>query len=78
MPRGSSIDWCSRTSRAARWHATRTTPIPDDADRFYPIDGDYFVIRYSEVITLNVHYVKFEPADFDEVYEVDEAPDVPA
>jgi hypothetical protein len=26
--------------------------------RFYPIDGDNFVLRYSEAITLNVQYVK--------------------
>lgn len=24
--------------------------------RFYPIDGDYFVLRYSETITLNIQY----------------------
>jgi hypothetical protein len=28
-------------------------------ERFYPIDGDNFVLRYSEAITLNVQYVKF-------------------
>ncbi|MBZ2206676.1 hypothetical protein [Massilia soli] len=28
------------------------------SDRFYPIDGDNFVLRYSEAITLNVQYVK--------------------
>src|SRR5882757_1783767 len=28
--------------------------------RFYPIDGDYFVLRYSEAITLNVLYSKIE------------------
>lgn len=32
-------------------------------ERFYRIDGDYFVIRYAEAITLNVHYVKLWPAD---------------
>lgn len=26
--------------------------------RFYPIDGDNFVLRYSEAITLNVQYIK--------------------
>ncbi|WLI87693.1 hypothetical protein Q4S45_13175 [Massilia sp. R2A-15] len=30
----------------------------DDVDRFYKIDGDSFVLRYSEAITLNVQYVK--------------------
>ncbi|MBB2487709.1 hypothetical protein H5407_20930 [Mitsuaria sp. WAJ17] len=27
-------------------------------DRFYVVDGDYFVLRYSELITLNVEYIK--------------------
>lgn len=31
-------------------------PVIDD--RFYPVDGDYFVLRMSEAITLNVQYVK--------------------
>lgn len=31
-----------------------------DSQRFYPIDGDYFVLRYSEAITLNVEYIKLE------------------
>ena len=26
--------------------------------RFYSVDGDYFVLRYSEAITLNIQYVK--------------------
>lgn len=26
--------------------------------RFYVVDGDYFVLRYSEAITLNIQYVK--------------------
>ena len=29
-----------------------------EVDRFYPIDGDYFVLRYSEAITLNIEYIK--------------------
>lgn len=43
---------------------SRDRPIDDDAiaddetSRFYAVEGDYFVIRYAEVITLNVHYVK--------------------
>jgi hypothetical protein len=31
--------------------------------RFYPIDGDSFVLRYSEAITLNVQYVKLTTTD---------------
>lgn len=31
------------------------------ADRFYPIDGDAFVLRYSEIVTLNVQYVHLAP-----------------
>jgi hypothetical protein len=30
------------------------------AERFYPIDGKFFVLRYAEAITLNVEYVKLE------------------
>jgi len=29
-------------------------------ERFYPIDGDYFVIPYKEIKSLNVQYVKIE------------------
>lgn len=34
-------------------------PLPDPAaaPRFYPVDGDYFVLRYSDAITLNVEYI---------------------
>lgn len=35
-------------------------PLGGDQDpaRFYPIEGDYFVLRYSEAITLNIRYVR--------------------
>jgi hypothetical protein len=29
-----------------------------DIERFYPVDGDSFVLRYFEAITLNIQYVK--------------------
>ncbi len=32
-----------------------------DAERFYEIDGDSFVLRYSEAKTLNVQYIKLTP-----------------
>ncbi len=32
---------------------------PDSPERYYQIEGDSFVLRYSEAITLNVQYVKF-------------------
>jgi hypothetical protein len=34
--------------------------LPGD-ERFYPIEGDYFVLRYSEVLTLNVRYLDLSP-----------------
>jgi hypothetical protein len=34
--------------------------IPSASERFYPIEGDYFVLRYSEVLTLNVRYLDLE------------------
>ena len=30
----------------------------ENTTRFYPIDGDYFVLRYSEAITINIQYIK--------------------
>lgn len=30
-------------------------------ERFYAIEGDYFVLRYSEAITLNIKYVALQP-----------------
>lgn len=33
------------------------------APRFYQVDGDYFVLRYSEAITLNIQYIKLEEVD---------------
>lgn len=32
----------------------------DNKSRFYPIDGDYFVLKYSDIINLNVQYMKLE------------------
>ncbi|MDB5935445.1 MAG: hypothetical protein JWQ01_2789 [Massilia sp.] len=46
--------------------ADKTPATPDDGPvppRFYDIDGDYFVLRYSEAITLNVRYVKLIPVE---------------
>lgn len=31
--------------------------------RFYAVDGDSFVLRYSEAITLNIQYVRLTPED---------------
>lgn len=28
--------------------------------RFYAVEGDYFVLRYSEAITLNIQYLKLQ------------------
>lgn len=33
-------------------------PQAPDAERFYAVDGDYFVLRYAEAITLNVEYIR--------------------
>jgi hypothetical protein len=30
--------------------------------RFYRVDGDYFVLRYREAITLNIEYIQLRPA----------------
>lgn len=39
----------------------RTDLKDPSLSRFYPVEGDYFVLRYSEAITLNIRYVKLNP-----------------
>jgi hypothetical protein len=39
--------------------ADRDVSATDAPERYYQIEGDSFVLRYSEAITLNVQYVKF-------------------
>lgn len=34
-----------------------------DESRFQPVEGNSFVIRYDQVITLSLHYLKLTPAD---------------
>lgn len=33
---------------------------PAAEERFYPVEGDYFVLRYAEAITLNIQYLRLE------------------
>ena len=42
--------------QASEGGADQGQPLVDE-ERFYPIEGDYFVLRYSEVLTLNVRYL---------------------
>lgn len=37
------------------------TTVPGES-RFYRVDGDYFVLRYAEAITLNIEYIQLRPA----------------
>jgi len=37
--------------------------VEDEGDRFYEIEGDSFVLRYAETVTLNVQYVKLVERD---------------
>lgn len=39
----------------------KTAAGSDEQSRYYQIDGDFFVLRYSEAITLNVKYIYFDP-----------------
>lgn len=34
-----------------------------DLSRFYVVEGDYFVLRYSEITTLNVEYIRLGPVE---------------
>jgi hypothetical protein len=36
--------------------------VPLGESRFYRVDGDYFVLRYAEAITLNIEYIQLRPA----------------
>ncbi len=44
---------------------TAAGSLDEEERRFYPIAGDYFVIRYAEAITFNVQYVKLRPTGDD-------------
>lgn len=33
---------------------------PSEDQRFYEINGDYFVLKYDEISSLNVHYIKIQ------------------
>ena len=37
--------------------------VADTSHRFYGVEGTYFVLRYAEIVTLNVKYVRLEPID---------------
>jgi hypothetical protein len=39
------------------------SPDSDPGSRFYDVDGDSFVLRYGEAITLNIQYVRLTPED---------------
>ncbi|MFH7042307.1 hypothetical protein ABT392_08320 [Paucibacter sp. JuS9] len=39
-----------------------STQADEELARFYVVDGDYFVLRYAETVTLNVEYIKLRPA----------------
>lgn len=49
-------------SGASRRRMERTQELSADTqDGFYPINGDYFVLKYSDIQSLNVHYIKIDP-----------------
>jgi hypothetical protein len=37
--------------------------VTDDTQRFYEVEGTYFVLRYAEIVTLNVKYFRLEPIE---------------
>lgn len=40
--------------------ADKESPNQPREERFYPIDGDFFVLRFSETVTLNIQYVRLQ------------------
>jgi hypothetical protein len=59
-----NIDRLVITGARRREISKDKTPSGDEKDdnfqRFYPIDGDYFVLRYSEIKNLNVQFLKLD------------------
>lgn len=64
---GSLVDYyCDAEGRLDRLvlEAAQRRPLAADkltrpeASRFYDIDGDYFVLRYEQIISLNVRYIR--------------------
>jgi hypothetical protein len=43
-------------------HADKSYPQEGTKERFYPIDGDCLILKYCEIKTLNVQYLKIEDA----------------
>lgn len=39
--------------------------MADERRRFYDVEGTYFVLRYAEIVTLNIKYFRLEPVDDD-------------
>jgi hypothetical protein len=37
--------------------------VGDASRRFYDVEGTYFVLRYAEIVTLNINYFRLEPVD---------------
>jgi hypothetical protein len=69
-------------SAAARRPFDRDKPSEtteaDETERFYAIDGDYFVLRYEHTLSLNVQYVRIiEQDEGDEETEEGEPADPP-
>jgi len=58
-----------RPIHADKTHSQAATNAQGESDdkerwtRFYPVDGDYFVLRYSEVTTLNIEYIKLQQVE---------------
>lgn len=40
--------------------ADKESPSQSREDRFYSIDGDFFVLRFSEAVTLNIQYARLQ------------------
>jgi hypothetical protein len=36
-------------------------PVDLEPERFYPIDGDYFVVKYADIKNLNIKYLYVDP-----------------
>lgn len=59
----------SLASRRPLARDRNTERRPAETERFYPIDGTYLVLRYSETVTLNVKYIYLVDAEEPETFD---------
>ena len=64
-PVSSTASCSSRSPALSRDKSGGEDLMADERRRFYDVEGTYFVLRYAEIVTLNIKYFRLEPVDDD-------------